>query len=458
MVPSRGRVILLAVTVLLVLTATSVVAGPPPQPLCEACSGEVLNHSDVEKATVAINVDESGVGHRRIKADLAAGAAVDREKISAAATDTLRGHRGESEPRNLSVAVHPDSVVMTYEIPEMGHRSVGDVLVVDYFYQRGEPGRRFVVNAERIVLTGPDGTTLTRGLDGASTNDSAIVFEGSYGDRYHAPTESIGEQPGVPQGFVAFAQAETLRTTIATYIGVGIAVASAKASVLPDAVMLPTLVLAAFLVFTRHYGERLSETTRRRRYTLVGALASALAVGSWILTPIVSDFSRYGTIGSQYQSAFEGLVFLGLLVGAPSVLSITAVVGLQYLLTRSEGEPTVPPEWVRDGAVVLAGLALLGGIWAAGNDTPVARLYGSVVGWLVALLFMPLGMARTRRVAFSLTATILAAPTLVILGMGPFGYIALYFPLTLVPWALVVGSVGTLTCVYGQREFGLSAG
>ena len=442
--PRRGRSVAVGVLLIVLLATVTLAAGrPPPQPLCEVCEDDVLNGSDVESSTVTIEIDEAGVGHWTARLDLRTNASIDPRTMQSASEDALRGHRDEATPRNLAVTVTDDTAVLTYDVPQMGHRSVGGVLVVDYLHSQGDGGRWYGVNADRIVVTGPEGTTLIRAPADYRLNGTALALEGAYGDPFDRTIS--------PGWYLAFAGDDGLFAQAATHLGIGIDIAQLNGADLPGTVVLPTAILAAFLGMISRWGRSTTDRSPGMGLRSIAGVTLGLAIAGFLLAALVSWLTT-GTFLLRGGALLFGLLLTVSLLGP--LLALAALgVGTQYVVLSGRFDLDVDTRWLVRYGIGIAGITLAVAPFAAGTFGQLSTLYGSAVCVLVPTLFGPLALADRRRVRWLLAAAILSSPLLVSLGWAPYGsYGALYAPLFTLSWALVVGALGTLVYTAGSSN------
>ncbi|WP_136687601.1 hypothetical protein [Halorhabdus amylolytica] len=440
--PRRGRSVAVGILLIVLLATVTLAAGrPPPQPLCEVCEDDVIEGSDVESATVTIEIDGDGVGHWTARLDLRANASIDPRAMQSAAEDALRGHRGEATPRDLSVTASGDTVVLTYDVPRMGHRSVGGVQVVDYFHSQGDSGRWYGVNADRIVVTGPEGTTLVRAPADYRLNGTALALEGAHGDSF--------ERTISPGWYLAFAGDDGLFARAATHLGIGIDIAQLKGADLPGTVVLPTAILAAFLGMISRWGRSTTDRSPGTRLRSIAGVTVGLAIAGFLLAALVS----WLTTGTFLLRG--GALLFGLLLAVPllgPLLALAALgVGTQYVVLSGRFDLDVETRWFVLYGIGIAGIALTVAPFAAGTIGRLSTLYGGGVCALVSTLFAPLALADRIRVRWLLAVTILVSPFLVSLGWAPYGnYGAIYVPMFTVVWALVAGTLGAIAYTFAR--------
>lgn len=441
--PRHRRLFLVLLSMALLLSIVgSVAARPPPQPLCEVCSDTVVPDSAVEESTVTIQIDGSGTGHWVVRFDLEDDVSLDREQLQRNAHESLGGHVNEPEPRNLSVTLDGDLAVITYEIPRMGHRTVGDVLVVDYFYSHGEQGHWYGVNADTVVITGPEGTVLSRSPGYATGNESAVVLYGDHGDVF-AQTISRG-------WYLAYAPNDGVVAAGATALGIGIDIAQAKIGGLPGAAWLPIAVLLSYLGYLYRRGAMLIDRSPRTQFQYVLGLTAVLAVATLVIELVSSVLGP----PAPFVQQLEGAVFTwtyGAEFTGPLLVFVLIASAIQFSLVTSRFGVEIPDRWQVGGALAIALVVLIGGLLAAGTDSSATRRLGMVVAILTPLLFFPLGRSERRNRRLFLAGTIVISPLLVALSFGPFtGYAKQFLPSLFVPWALVTGAIGSFGYMLGR--------
>ncbi|WP_158853357.1 hypothetical protein [Halorhabdus sp. CUG00001] len=431
MYPRRGRLVAVGTLLVVLLATITLVAAPrpPPQPLCDVCTDDVIAGSDVESSTVTIQLDEDGDGHWTVTLDPRANANVSRSAVWSAAENALHGHRGEAQPRNLSVNTSANAVVVTYDVPRMGHRSLGGVLVADYFHSQGEGSRWYAVNADRLVITGPVGDTLARAPAKHRLNETAIALDGTYGDSF--------ERTISPGWYLAFAEDRGVFTSIAAQLAVSVDVAQLKGTAVPKTVAVPTVLLAGCLALRNRLRDVVADASKTRILASIGVIAG-LGVASGL---------ALGLDGATFTLLLSASVL------AP-ILALSAVlIGVQYaLLTRQFGVD-VDTRWLVRSGVAVAVVALIAAPLVAGQLGPIASGYGSAVAVVTATLFVPLALTEQRSEQWLLTGVILLSPLLVAVGWAPYGsYGDMYAPAIFAFWALITAALGMVAYMIGRSK------
>ncbi|MFB6128150.1 MAG: hypothetical protein ABEJ47_00165 [Halorhabdus sp.] len=412
----------------LLIAGAIAAARPPPQPLCEVCSGDVLRDNAVEDSTVVIEIDERGTGHWRVRLDLRTNASVDPSAVRLAAGDTLRGHRGEATPRNLSVRVTDDTAVLTYDVPRMGHWSAGGVLVVDYFHAQGDGGRWYGVNADRVVITGPPGSALLRAPDAHRVNGTAVAIGGTYGDTF-ARTVS-------PGWYLTFADDGSVLSRVASHLAVGVDVAGLKATDFLSTAVVPTILLAACLGVLARWRPTPGDISRTR-----GLLAVVGVIGGLLVAASLS----VGVDGAAF------LVVMSATVLAPLAALSVVGVAIQYALLTGRFGPSLGARWLIRYGVAVAALAVVAAPFVAGTLGPIATGYGSVIAVATPTLFVPLALTDRHPERWLLAASVLVSPLLLTLGWAPYGnYATMYAPTITAGWGLFTVLVGSAAYIVSR--------
>ncbi|WP_181684872.1 hypothetical protein [Halorhabdus salina] len=419
----------LLLLVVLVSGSVIVAARPPPQPLCEVCTDDVVSGSDVESSMVTINIDKDGVGHWTVKLDTRADSSVDPSAVQSAADDALRGHRGESDPRNFSMTARGNAVVLTYDVPRMGHRSAGGVLVVDYFHAQGEDGRWYGVNADRVVVTGPQGDTLARAPAAHRLNETAIALDGTYSDSFDRTIS--------PGWYLTFAEDGGIHSSVASQLAVGLDIAQLKGEAVPETVAVPTVLLAACLALRNRLRGAFADASTRGLLAFLGVTAG-LGVASGL---------ALGLAGATFTLVLSASIL------APLVALSVGLIAIQYALLTGRLGVGIDARWLVRAGVAVAVVALIGAPLVAGSLGPMARGYGSAVAVVTAMLFVPLALAQQRSVQWLLTGVILLSPLFVTVGWAPYGsYADLYAPAITALWALITALLGSVAYAIGRSR------
>ncbi|MCU4717998.1 hypothetical protein [Halapricum hydrolyticum] len=436
----RQVLVSLSVVTVLLLLGSAVAARPPPSPLCDVCTDDVVENSTVEHSTVVIDIGEDGASRWTVTLEL--DGQPDAEAIRTAARRELSDSPNGSSVRTLSVTSTPDGVELSHEGARMGHRSAGGVLVVDYFHTGGD-AEWFGVNADRIVVRGPPESVLVRDpvrsafvddRDWIDANETTLVLTGVHGDRFDR-TISGG-------WYLVFGSDSGLVATAAANLGIWADVAQLKLDSVPGPAPFPAAILAAFVVILVRHGDTLARLSRFGRARSLLGTGAGLALASLLLAPVSGGVS----IGSENAVLFQTL-FAGVVSGLPSLAIPIAVVAQYLLVDRTD----VSTRRLVETGVVVAVTMLLVGVWGLGANTRGAVVYAGTVGLFVPLLFLPLALAERQRATVVLAGTIVASPLLIVVGTGPYrGYAEMLFPLVYVPWALVAGTAGGFAYAYGR--------
>jgi hypothetical protein len=342
-----------------------------------------------------------------------------------------------------------DAVEVTFTVPEVARRSTGGVLLVEYFYWDGDSSHWFALDADRVRIEGPSGTTVTHTPPRAAREGAAVVWTRE-GD------ESYTSSPISQETFVAFADDPGVTAQVATHLAIGTTIADAKVRDLPGTALLPMVLLAAYAGLLVRRSDAFLRRTRLQRAAVVGGLLGGFALASVLVTVLVADPSRYGGFADQFRSAVYSLFFTALGVG-PAFVPMIGFVGIQYLFGRFVA-PSLGETW-DDRSFVLPALAivaleLLTLPIVLGTSGDLATVAGGLAAVLAPTLYTALGVAQRRSSPsrYALVLGIVVAPLVLALSFGPDGgFDRLYFPIYFVPWALVVGTIGIPAFVVGAR-------
>lgn len=456
------RLLVLLIVAALVLPAVLGASGarPPPQAICAVCAEaeerETVGGVTIEAtaASTTIRIRENGSGHWTSRVELNDAAArrlagndtLRREFVEAA----LSGYAAADDPRRLASRVDDRTLVVEYDVEGMAHRSVGGVLLVDYFYWGGDDARWFRLGADRVVLRGPNGTVATHAPGDAKAGDGRVVWTAGDDDWTTLDRST----------HVAFAANDGVAARAGSLVAVQADVLQAIAPALPVVVPVPLAVLAAVLALLAFRGEWLAALSWPRKLGVVAGASAALAVLSAASLAVVEP--DYGVAGAAFGwlLALSGAVVL---VGLAPL-----VVGLQVALATgwrpwvefglpdraavaADDRPLRSVEVATVGAVValLAGAALAS-LLAGGR--PWTGLGTGLLAAPVAL-FVPLGASERldSRDRHGLRAAIVATPVVLAVWFGPYGgYASALLPVYLAPWAVLTGAAGSLAWLLGR--------
>jgi hypothetical protein len=457
----RRRVLL--VVILSSIVALAILGGatarPPPKAICGACGTSVVESAtaggttpEVARSELTIRVDRNGDGHWTARTVVRDGESIEwnSTRLRSNAVQSLESDStGPENVRDVRVAVEDDTVVVTFDVPDMARRSADDVLLVDYFYWDGDSSRWFALDADRVAIHGPPNTAVTHVPDSASRTDGAVVWTREDDESY----DSYSISQGI---FVAFAENNGFGAQVGTHVGVGATIADAKFRDLPGTALLPMVFLGTYAALLARRPDSFLDRTRFQRGAVVGGLTAGLALVAVVVTFLTETLGRYEGIGEAARAAVSTLLFPALGV-VPVFVPMVGFLGVQYLFGRfvapSLGGPWYDRSFVAPGLaiVVLEGLSLPFVVASSGT---IATVAAGLAAATAVLLFMPLGVAcrRSARTQYLLVAGIVGAPLVLSLGFGPYGnFDRLYFPVFFVPWALVVGTLGVPAFLRGVR-------
>lgn len=137
-----------------------------------------------EHARLTIEVRPDGSAHWTARLDLTGPGVSRLQADPAAVRSILRSTMAETgfsaapaNPRNLTARLHGRTLVIAFDDPGLGHRSVGGVIVVDRFNREavGDLGG-YEVDVDEVVLRGPDGTVVANRPPNGDRHGSSVTY------------------------------------------------------------------------------------------------------------------------------------------------------------------------------------------------------------------------------------------------------------------------------------------
>ncbi|MFB6121998.1 MAG: hypothetical protein ABEJ78_00875 [Haloferacaceae archaeon] len=229
----------IALSLLVVLLATSAVAtaSPRPTPVCGPCDRPFVSAArshgvdvEVERSTAHVRVHENGSAswtvENRVDADAARRFRDDPALLDDVATDSLAAREAEA----VRASVDGRTVTMRYRTPDFARDAPGNVLLVTAF--RDDDGLRVYtgLGADRLTLVAPEGRVVDRALPGASVDGREMVA---------TEFDSRGDGP-----FVTLVPAGTQVAPLLSFVAVAAAVADVVAR---NLLLLVAVPLSAYL-------------------------------------------------------------------------------------------------------------------------------------------------------------------------------------------------------------------
>ncbi|WP_439025901.1 hypothetical protein [Haloarchaeobius sp. DT45] len=187
--PSHAVIALLVVVLFVPAFAPAPAAAPPPEAVCGLCGSAFEDAADeagveteIRESKLVVRLDEDGHSHWTAFVSVNPGAAdqfaANRSLLDRAVRQTLDSHRTVvDDPRDLQVAVDGQRVTVTFEVADAAHRRPGGVLLFDTFTQEQSEGEAYV-DADRLVVRGPDGWTVTHTPPGGEIEGDRVVWTG----------------------------------------------------------------------------------------------------------------------------------------------------------------------------------------------------------------------------------------------------------------------------------------
>jgi len=433
---ARRPVLLAAVAALTVCSPLVAVAvgpasaAPPPESICGVCGPGLADAAEdagvgltVEHGAATIRVRENGSGHwqARVRVDDAAA-----ERLAANGTLRERVVRASldrrtvvDDPRNLRTDVANDTLVVTFDQPDVAHETLGGVVLVDLLDPRARrAGLDF--DADELRIEGPNGTVVSRAPPTATVEDGSVVWRaddedpGLWGDTRlaFAPTDGLVARGLTTVGFVAF--------------GVGVAEPSALALG-----VVPAVLLGGALLALRRWGAILPDIDPAFAAKAVagGGATVAVLAGAALAGPVVLDAAVAETVATF--AALYALVATGAFLDRPS-----AHAALGWTL----------------GASALVALAA--------STVSLVALQTALLS-VPAALWFPLGRAQGQGQGGGSDRSVTAVVALALVA-SPFGAAVLYAPsasplfglllsaFTTVPWAAATVAFGVPLYLLGR--------
>lgn len=420
-VPAALLALLVVGTVL--ATPAPVAASSPPEPVCGVCGSSLKSAAHeagvdltVESSTVTVRIDDDGTGRwtarTTVDPDAAGAFREDPARLDRTVRDAFENGRSlvGDDAENVTAELDGDTVVVTFAVPEMAHKGMGGVLLVDYFNSEGTT-RWVYAPVDRFEVRGPEGTVLVNDPPDALEADGA-----AYWPRGDDGRESIDSET-----YLAFGPDRSLGTRVAAEGSIAADAAPYLLSDLLGAALVPTVLMGLGVVAVGRLARRFDGDASSPR--TLGYLVVGLA-GAWVLLLAASRVRFYGagavawTVGAQFAAVG--------VVAANSPESLT----FRRLLAAAVAPPVV-----------------VAGVVSALADSPLAWNAPGVVSPAVTVsLFLPLGYATRRGTERRpLVAAIVAAPVAFTVPMLPIGGFGPPFAAMLITgWTLVTLVVGLL--------------
>lgn len=207
---ARGVVVALVLTTVLVGTA---IASSPSTRLCGICGVEEPRHPSVDdeplvlsnatfgESSLVVELHENGsslwterVTLDRVSADRLAANRTLRQTF----VEQSRGNYVINDPRTIETRVENRTLVAHYRVADSAHSGLGDVLLFDQFY---DVGTFYRVDADRVVIHGPPGTTVINDPPTGTVRNGSVVY-----------TEGYGSGTPTDETYIAFASDDTIVT------------------------------------------------------------------------------------------------------------------------------------------------------------------------------------------------------------------------------------------------------
>ncbi|WP_247728290.1 NADH-quinone oxidoreductase subunit J [Halovivax limisalsi] len=170
--------IALGIAVLVVASAGSAVAAPPPKSLCGVCGDTLPGATD--DGTLEIHVDESGDSRwvARVPVNESTAAAYRDNGIDLVVDVNERWNRYDvavDDAANIQTRVSDGTVVVEYTVEDVAREGMGGAWIVEYFY-RGGTGHRYELRADAVTVTVPNGSVVTNRPPDANVDGRSVTW------------------------------------------------------------------------------------------------------------------------------------------------------------------------------------------------------------------------------------------------------------------------------------------
>ncbi|SEQ48066.1 hypothetical protein [Natrinema salaciae] len=420
---TRLAVVVALCTLLGVIGVATVAGAPPPSQLCGVCGSGLGDDAGIDGATepgtLDVYVDEAGDSRWHARVPVTASAA-ERYRTNATALEAavddawVRYHVADGDVRTVESTLEGNTVVVNYTVDDVARRGVGDSWIVDYF-ALGTSNARYGLEADRVTLHTPEGTTVTNDPARATVDGSAATWTRADGvDRQTYVTYGDGGVLGTATGYA----------TIGLETGPTALDHGARGGFVPG--ILIALTGVAFGHIDR--GRAAFDAARLER--LIAAVG-AVGAGGFLVVGVVATGG--------------GL--------APGAVALAAL-GVGYALLGSTARRLGDRLETRG----LVGLAALATVTAAGVSVLLAGfpVYAFPVCFgLATALCLPIGHAFERgRTPIALVVVAALTPIAAIAAVAPvsvFGYGPGLYGLLLLPWVASVAVFGYPLALLGRR-------
>jgi len=425
--------VLAVLSVLAPLAAVPATASTPPDRVCPVCGGEAGDavgdsgaELNVTRSTVEMRVREDGSVRFRARVgvdDATADALADNESaVDALVADAFEyGYVGDDRgAQNVTATFADGELRVGWTIPDATRDGPGGTTLLTLF---GESNRGITLQADRLVLYGPDGTAVANqprtGVVEAYSSESGGARDGERvawtGDADYEARAHLDEGT-----YVAFAAGDDLVARANAELAVASAVAPLMLS---DALVAgaPSAVILAVLLGTCLFV--LGGSARPERDATFLAVLAAVVTFAGALYALLSGYGPLPSRNFQLLALPAGVAAFGVLSArAPAVANLREA-ALRVVSTVGIGGAIAVA--LSDWLLVVAGAtatAAIAGFYLVG-------VYDQRVGWPVA----------------AVTALVLATPVLGVLPGTPVGgFGPVFVGLLLTPISLVAAFLGVV--------------
>lgn len=182
MVPPRFRhVFPIALVILLFIGVLSSFGAPPPRPVCTACGDGFIESAEthgvsvtIEHSTAVIRVHENGSATWIVRNRINDAAAKRLRESDSLLTGIAEDIRGSGSFLNANISA-TDVVTIRYRMEEFAVKSVGNVLISEYFTEFAYQSYGGL-GADRLTVVAPDGMHIGNTVPGATVNGRQMTL------------------------------------------------------------------------------------------------------------------------------------------------------------------------------------------------------------------------------------------------------------------------------------------
>jgi len=262
--PARTACLVLAFVLVLPALAPVSSTHPPPERVCGVCGSAFEDaaqyegvNATVRESELTVRVDADGDSHWQasvtVNEEASERFAANRTLFERIVDRSSDGRTVVDEPRNRSLVLDGRTIRVSFVVEDAVSRSVGDVLLFESF-DSGPTGSGIALDADRLVVRGPPGTTVTHAPDGGDVDDNRIVWNRADDEREH------GHGTGTDLDALIVFAPDRSRSAVATSVAVRGHALQELVPGLRDYALVPAMLLAFVAAGLVLFGGRLVES------------------------------------------------------------------------------------------------------------------------------------------------------------------------------------------------------